>query len=88
MHIVDHSARPELSAPVVIETVRVDASDLIVANFVKHFYSNGIEQPDKAEHWTVELPFTLLKEDDIPNALVPVNPIGLQIQDMRETKGF
>lgn len=60
----------------------------VAVDFEKHFYLNGREQTDKVENWTVDLPYVLLPDSEISNDLIPVNPIGLSIGNLIESKGF
>jgi type IV secretory pathway component VirB8 len=60
----------------------------ISVDFDKHFILNGIDQKDKTEDWTADMMYTLLPPDSIDNDMVPVNPIGLSLGDIRESKGF
>jgi type IV secretory pathway component VirB8 len=65
-----------------------DGPAQVSVDFEKHFYVNGREEVDQAENWTVDLPYALLPDSEISNDLIPVNPIGLSIGNLIESKGF
>ena len=57
-------------------------------DFDKHFVVHGVEQADKTENWTADIAYTVSPSDLIDNDLVPVNPIGIVLGEIREAKGF
>jgi hypothetical protein len=55
-------------------------------DFRKDFYR--VAQFDKSENWTAEITYTLEPENQVSNDLVPVNPLGISIGEIREYQGF
>ena len=57
-----------------------------VVSFQKVFYSPGTRHERSRETHVAQVNFTL--RDRVPNALIPVNPLGLQIGYFRVDQAF
>jgi hypothetical protein len=57
-------------------------------DFEKHYFSAGREREDMQETWTAELSYSLMPEPDVTTDMIPVNPIGLTVGEIRESRGF
>lgn len=55
-------------------------------DFAKHYRIANTRQERKTETFTAQLDFTLL--DSVPNAYIPVNPLGLQITHVDVAQAF
>jgi type IV secretory pathway component VirB8 len=55
-------------------------------DFEKVYYAYGTRQERTRERFVAQLTFVL--RDEIPNAMVPVNPLGLTITYVRVDQAF
>jgi type IV secretory pathway component VirB8 len=55
-------------------------------NFQKVFYSPGTRHERARETYVAQVDFAL--RDHVPNAFVPVNPLGLQVSYFRVDQAF
>lgn len=55
-------------------------------DFVKHLIVPNTRQERKTETFTAQIDFTLL--DSVPNAFIPVNPLGVQVTHIDVSQAF
>src|SRR5262249_11796722 len=55
-------------------------------DFQKTYYGPGTRQPHKDETYVAQIEFTL--RESVPNAFIPVNPLGLQITNFHVDQAF
>ena len=80
------SSGPEVR--VTVKKIRLERGAITI-DLDKHFYLAGREVTDRAENWTVQVPYELMPTKEITNGMIPLNPVGLKITGRPlETKGF
>jgi hypothetical protein len=82
----EESNDPEVK--VTVKKIRLEQGSLTI-DLDKHFFLTGKELVEKAENWTVQVPYQLLPPAEITNAMIALNPDGLKITGKPiETKAF